>query len=319
MSFSERPGSLDRAIASWLQAHEGGALREKADRLTEAYRHGRNSAHIDLAAYLTARMPATYAAVGRVLSQVSAIAEGFAPRSILDVGAGPGTASWAALAQWPEIAAVSMIETDVRFANLARELAAASEIPTLSAATILKAKLGENTSKAELVIAAYVFAELEERAAGEAALKLWAQAEQMLVIIEPGTPRGFARIRNARAALLAAGAHIIGPCTHSNSCPMSGKDWCHFTQRLARSREHMHAKAASVPFEDESFSWVAVSRQKYELPHARIVAPPVTTKINTTLKLCSASALTIVQIASRDKSAYKLAKKLEWGDTFTSK
>lgn len=314
LSYSNRPGSLDRAIAAWLLAQESGALREKADRLTEAYRHGRNSAHIDHAAYLTARMPATYAAVGRVLSQVSAIAEGFVPKSILDVGAGPGTASWAALQRWPEVASVTMIEADARFASLAGELAGASEIPTLAAATIIKAKLGENSAKAELVIAAYVFAELEERASGEAALKLWAQAEQMLVIIEPGTPRGFARIRNARAALLDAGAHMLGPCTHSCSCPMSGKDWCHFTQRLARSREHMHAKAASVPFEDESFSWIAVSRQKYDVPQARIVAPPVTTKISTILKLCSAEGIYAKQIASRDKQAYKLAKKLEWGE-----
>ncbi len=316
MSFSERPGSLDSAIATWLQAQHGGALREKAGRLTEAYRHGRSSAHIDLAAYLTARMPATYAAVSKVLSQIP---ESFTPQSILDVGAGPGTASWAALQRWPEITNVTMIEADARFTSLAEELATVSEIPALVAAKIIKAKMSDNITNAELVIAAYVFAELEERAAGEAALKLWAQAEHMLVIIEPGTPRGFARIRNARAALLSAGALMIGPCTHSNPCPMSGKDWCHFTQRLARSREHMHAKAASVPFEDESFSWVAVSRQKYELPYARIVAPPVTTKINTTLKLCSASGLSTEQIASRDKQAYKQAKKLQWGDSFTPK
>ena len=316
MSYSNRPGSLDRAISDWLATQAPGTLRDKAEKLTESYRHGRSSAHIDLAAYLTARMPATYASIGRVLSQVSAIAEGFIPRSILDVGAGPGTASWAALQRWPELSAVTMIEADARFANLAEELATASEIPALAAAKIIKTKLAENTTKAELVIAAYVFAELEERAAGEAALKLWAQTEQLLVIIEPGTPRGFARIRNARAALLAAGAHIVGPCTHAGTCPVSGKDWCHFTQRLARSRDHMHAKGASVPFEDESFSWIAVSRQKYELPKARIVAPPVTTKINTTLKLCSLVGITTTQIASRDKQAYKEAKKLEWGGSF---
>ncbi len=317
MSYSNRIGSLDRAIATWLETREAGALRDKADRLTETYRHGRSSAHIDLAAYLTARMPATYAAVGRVLSQIAVIAESFAPQSILDVGAGPGTASWAALAQWPEIQNITMIEADARFVALAEELAAASALPALAAAQVIKAKLGEGDAKANLVIAAYVFAELEERAAGEAALKLWAQAEHMLVIIEPGTPRGFARIRNARAALLAAGAHLIGPCTHANTCPMSGKDWCHFTQRLARSRDHMHAKAASVPYEDEPFSWIAVARQKYDLPQARIVAPPITTKIGTTLKLCSAAGLHIQQIASRDKPAYKQAKKLEWGDAFS--
>ncbi len=259
-------------------------------------------------------MPATYAAITRVLTEVVLIAEGFAPRTVLDVGAGPGTASWAALAKWPEIEHVSMIEADARFSSLAKELAQASGISALQSSHIATAKLGESGTKAELVIAAYIFAELEEREAGEAALKLWAQSEQVFVIIEPGTPRGFARIRNARAALLAAGAHMLGPCTQSGACPMFGKDWCHFTQRLARSREHMHAKAATVPFEDEPFSWIAVSRTKYTLPAGRIIASPVTTKINVELKVCNAQGLVIQQIASRDKQAYKRAKKLEWGD-----
>lgn len=315
LSFSERPGSLDRAVSDWIAARETGTLREKAGKLTETYRHGRSSAHIDVAAYLTARMPATYAAIARVLFEVSKIAQGLAPHSMLDVGAGPGTASWAALDRWPDITSITMIETDARFVTLATALAAASEIPALAAAKIIKTKLDEATAKADLVVAAYVFAELEERAAGKAALKIWAQTENMLVIIEPGTPRGAVRIRNARAALLAAGAHIVGPCTHNNVCPMSGKDWCHFTQRLARSREHMHAKAATVPFEDEPFSWVAVSREKFQLSNARIVAPPVTTKIGTTLKLCNPSGLSASMIASRDKAAYKHAKKLQWGDS----
>jgi ribosomal protein RSM22 (predicted rRNA methylase) len=314
LSFDVRAGAIDAAIATWLQSNDATSIREKAGRLSDAYRHGRSSSHIDVAAYLTVRMPATYAAVSHVLSRVSAVAEKYAPRSVLDVGAGPGTASWAALARWPEISHVTMVEADTRFAPLAELLAKASDFTALQQATIQNKKLAEAATTADLVIAAYVFAELEERAAGEAALKLWAQCEGILVVVEPGTPRGFARIRNARAALTNAGAHLIGPCTHSLSCPMSGKDWCHFTQRLARSREHMHGKAATVPYEDEPFSWIAVSRQKYELMAKRIVAPPVTTKIDVALRVCSAEGLSTQTIASRDKQAYKAAKKFEWGD-----
>ena len=322
LSYSERPGELDLAIATWLQSQSGAELRDNAEKLTEAYRQGRSSARIDLAAYLTARMPATYAAVRRVLDEVVSVASDFMPRSLLDVGAGPGTASWAALARWPELKNITMVEADPRFADLAGELAKCSGLIALENSNISKSKMAETSTKAELIIAAYVFAEIEERASGEAALKLWADCEHMLVIIEPGTPRGFARIRNARAALLAAGANVVGPCTHAGTCPMagphSGKDWCHFTQRLQRSREHMHAKAASLPFEDEPFSWVAVSRQRYDLAAGRIVGPPVTTKISTSAKLCSADGIIVQQIASRDKAAYKRAKKWAWGDAITA-
>ncbi len=314
LSYSERPGELDLAIAAWLQNQSGAELRENAEKLTEAYRHGRSSARVDLAAYLTARMPATYAAVRRVLDEVASVASDFMPRSLLDVGAGPGTASWAALARWPELKNITMVEADPRFVSLANDLAKASGLNALQNSIVSESKMAETSTKAELIIAAYVFAELEERASGEAALKLWANCEQILIIIEPGTPRGFGRIRNARAALLAAGANVVGPCTHAGTCQMAGKDWCHFTQRLQRSREHMHAKAASLPFEDEPFSWLAVSRQRYDLAAGRIVAPPVTTKISTSIKLCSANGINVQQIASRDKAAYKRAKKWAWGD-----
>ena len=48
------------------------------------------------AAYMAARMPACYAAVYKVLEEVSMRLPGFAPESMLDFGAGPGTAIWAA-------------------------------------------------------------------------------------------------------------------------------------------------------------------------------------------------------------------------------
>jgi hypothetical protein len=43
---------------------------------------------------------------------------------------------------------------------------------------------------------------------------------------------------------------------------MSGNDWCHFSQRLPRSRDHMLLKDADVPFEDERYSYVVVTREK---------------------------------------------------------
>jgi ribosomal protein RSM22 (predicted rRNA methylase) len=314
LSLSLLPGDLDLAIAIWLQDQDGALLRANADQLTERYRAGQSSARVDLAAYLTTRMPATYAAVRKVLGEVARVNPEFAPTSILDVGAGPGTASWAALVEWPELSTITMIETDARFVELAGGLAKSSALEALAKANIIRAKMSEATTKADLVIAAYVFAELVEKDAGEAALKLWVQTENTLVIIEPGTPRGFARIHAARQMLIKAGAHIVGPCTHAAACPMRGNDWCHFTVRLARSREHMHAKQATVPFEDEPFSWIAVSRVAVPLSGARVIRPPEQDKHSMTFKVCNEQGITDRVIARRDKAAYKQHRKTAWGD-----
>ena len=314
MSLSVLPGELDLAVANWLQDQDGAALRAQSGRLTDVYKAGQSSARVDLAAYLTTRMPATYAAVRRVLGEMAKINPEFTPNSILDIGAGPGTASWAALSIWPELSNINMIEMDARFVELADTLAKASELEALKNANITRAKIGATEGKAELVLAAYVFAELAEKEVGFSALKLWAQSEHTLVIIEPGTPRGFARIKAARAELMRAGAHIIGPCTHANACPMLGGEWCRFTQRLARSREHMHAKQATVPFEDENFSWIAVSRNLVKLAEARVIAPHEHDKHSITLKICNAQGISNRVIARRDKAAYKQHRKITWGD-----
>ena len=303
---NQLPPEIAARIAHWLAAH-GAATRGGAEALSAAYKQGAASTAISLAAYLTTRLPATYAAVHAVLGQVCRILPGFAPRSLLDVGAGPGTASFAARHHWPQAKTI-LVEQDARFAALAQEL-----VPE---AQVLRQSLLQCDAKADAVIAAYVFAELTEAQAPAAALHLWQATQQLLVIIEPGTPQGFARLRAARLALLQQGAAPIGPCTHAKACPMAGQDWCHFKTRLARSRAHMQAKAAVVPFEDESYAWLALARQPAALPKGRIIAPPVVNKVAATFRLCTAEGVAHSAIASRNKAAYKQAKKLIWGDGF---
>ncbi len=295
---------------------EAGGLKDQAAQLSSAYDRAQSSADVSLAAYVATRLPATFAAVSRVLELVDEVVIGFKPKSMLDVGAGPGTASWAAVEQWPGLAKLTMVERDGRFADLAKAFSRSSDDEALKSAVVEQSDLNALKGQAELVIAAYVFAEQRQELAGDLALKLWGACTGLLVIIEPGTPDGFARIRAARAALLGAGAHMVGPCTQAHSCPMAGDDWCHFKTRLQRSRHHMQAKGATVPFEDESFAFVAVSRSEVALPQTRIIAPPATNKVGTTLRLCGHSGVEELVIASRDKPAYKLSKKKSWGDSW---
>jgi ribosomal protein RSM22 (predicted rRNA methylase) len=304
---------LKAAVAGWLVRNPHVNRREASARLSAAYKAGQSSGVVDLGAYLTVRMPATFAAVARVLRQVAGIAHGFAPASLLDMGAGPGTAAFAAAEIWPSLARFDLIEDNHRFATLAQALCA----EVLPAARISKGRMQDVNGSAELVVAAYVFAELGLPEIPNAALKLWQNTSGVLVVIEPGTPQGFARVKAARDIFVKAEAHVLGPCTHAGACPMAKGDWCHFKTRLSRSREHLHSKGASVPFEDEAFSWIAVSRVKYELPRARIVGPPEVSKVGVALKTCDAAGINQLMIASRDKPAYKKAKKLAWGEAIS--
>ncbi len=307
----EIPPALRDALAQWLNAQSQADLRQHTHHLRQAYADGHNSNSVDLSAYLATRMPATFAAISFVLREVALVLPEFAPSSMLDVGAGPGTASFAARGVWPSLKNFTLVEQDARFASLAETLAK----QFLPNHLIRRQNLLSVAPQAALVIAAYVLAELPKEQVAKAALHLWQQTDHTLILVEPGTTPGFARILACRKALLAAGAHVIGPCTHAAACPMAGQDWCHFKTRLQRSRSHMHAKAAIVPFEDEAFSWIAVSRHKVPLAKARIIGPPSTNKVAVAMRVCDEHGLHDESFASRHKATYNAAKKLKWGES----
>ena len=270
---------------------------------------------IDVGAYLTARLPATFAAVRRVLAELAERRPDFAPESLIDAGSGPGTASWAAVEQWAGLAAITFVDNSPAFLELAADLARHARAP-LPAAAVRRASieaLPEGLS-ADLVIAAYALAELPLERAAAIAQGLWRASRKALVLVEPGTPQGFARLRAARQRLTGEGAVPVAPCTHALDCPVTGDDWCHFNVRLPRSRAHMHAKAARVPYEDERFAYLVMSREGKPAGGARIVAPPQHAKPGITLRLCTQGRLETRHIARREGAAYKQAKKLDWGE-----
>lgn len=308
------PAGLQAAVSAWLERH-GGSRRQGSAALSATYRAGGRSAGIDFGAYLAARLPATFAAVDRVLGELALLRPGFAPASLLDAGAGPGTASWAAAGHWPGLQNITFLDQSAAFLALAAELARAGS-PAVARASALQGDietLPAGTS-ADLVVAAYALAELPLARAAAAAAGLWQASRQALVLVEPGTPQGFTRLREARRRLVAEGAVPVAPCTHALACPIAGEDWCHFSVRLARSRAHMHAKAANVPFEDERFAYFVLARDGMPPAGARIVARPHHAKAEIALRLCTQGRLETRHIARRDAAAYKQARKLDWGD-----
>jgi ribosomal protein RSM22 (predicted rRNA methylase) len=125
---------------------------------------------------------------------------------------------------------------------------------------------------------------------------------------------GFAHIVAARAQLIASGAHVLAPCPHDAPCPLTPPDWCHFSQRLPRSRAHKHLKGAQLPFEDERFAYVALSRTPAAEHLSRVLSQPVITKIAVTAKLCTPDGIKMTVAPHRDKISYARSRKWNWGD-----
>ena len=309
------PSALTTALDTLLEGVSRKDLAVAAGKMSAGYRQGETSHAIttplQACAYAVARMPATYAACAAVFARLREAMPDFAPSSLLDVGAGSGAASWAAATAWPGISAITMLDRNPALRDLARKLADAG----LPATEILSGDVAGQKPNADLVMASYVLVELPVEKIAAAAADLWKSAGTVLALIEPGTPDGFARIRAARSALIEAGAHVAAPCTHDAACPMSGNDWCHFSQRLPRTRDHMLLKDANVPFEDERYSYVVVTREKVS-SGARILAPPLESKPGLTFKLCDEKGLQAQFVASRDKDEYRRVRKKDWGDLF---
>ena len=317
------PPELKARIDRLLEGVARKNLAERAAAISQAYRSGRGSAatitdEASALAYSLSRLPATYAVAAAVFDAVREADPAFSPKTLCDAGAGPGTASWAALEAFGAISNVTMLDSNPAFLALAKTLATGA--PRLEKTVYGLQDLGASAPPpADLVVASFVLAEMAEEALASSVLKLWSSTGEVLVLIEPGTPSGFARIRAARAALLKQDAHLLAPCTHDRDCPMSGGDWCHFSQRLPRSRDHLKVKSASVPFEDERYSYVAATRRPVERGNvARIVAPVEDGKAGIAMTLCAERGLHRVEVPKRRRELYALLRRARWGDTILS-
>jgi ribosomal protein RSM22 (predicted rRNA methylase) len=270
--------------------------------LREIYREGTypfltKKEHRD--AYMLTRFPATSAAVLRVLQEIAA----YPIESLLDLGAGPGTGWLAAKKVFPHLKQGTLIEGDPQFVEIGKKLA--------PEASWEKKDLREPCEFAphDLGLMSYSMGEIREWQL--VILQAW-KACQIVVVIEPGTPVGFSRIRDVRDFLIAQGGHILAPCPHAKTCPGS---WCHFSVRLERSREHRIAKGGTLGYEDEKFSYIIVAKESREL-HNRILRHPQKKKGHVVFELCTEDGLK-TQTVSRKERNYKTARKLEWGDTLT--
>jgi ribosomal protein RSM22 (predicted rRNA methylase) len=313
------PAELKAALDARLHGLSRTDAAERAAAISQTYRGGGNSAAIrnqaDALAYALARMPATYAAVTAGLNALGEIRPDFAPLDLLDVGAGPGTATWAAAESFPSLKGFTLLDANAALRALALDLGRDVHRLRDIAYRLDDARAAlANADAADLVVASYLIGEMDETERHTLTELMWAKTRDTLLVIEPGTPKGYARIITLRAQLIASGAHGAAPCPHDGQCPLAAPDWCHFAQRLRRSQAHRQIKGAELPFEDEKFSYVALTRTSIPSRPSRMLAQPVVGKVEVTARLCTPDGLQMAHVARRAKADYARARRWRWGD-----
>jgi ribosomal protein RSM22 (predicted rRNA methylase) len=315
---TELPHELKDAVEAELDSVPAGNLAAAVETLSGRYREGGSSGFPSpegIAAYLASRLPATYAAVFSALSEALAALPGFAPRTMLDAGAGPGTAAWAAARLWPGLLSCVSVERDAGMLETGRRLASHSSHPAVQRGDWIRSDFSDALppGRHDLIAVSYALGELPEERQIPLVRELWEHTGRALAIVEPGTPEGFARIIRARGLLLELGAHISAPCPGSVPCPMAD-GWCHFAARVARSRQHLRAKGAVMPWEDEKHSYLVAARGECIPCAGRVLRHPQVRKGHIILELCARGGYERITVARSAGDAYRAARDLAWGD-----
>lgn len=311
------PPHLSTAIATQIKKMPEKDLVLAAGELSQFYRGERHSklvlSHAHCLAYLAVRLPATFAVASAVLAHLP-----HRVSTILDCGAGPGTVLWALANLGHPIKCATLWEQNRCFIDLGLQLQEAMpSTPELTVDWQTKdLKTMQHFPQHDLVTASYVLNELDSLGQQKLIAQVWNSATNSVVLIEPGTPKGFANILQARKQLIELGATMFAPCPHNLTCPMQDNDWCHFSVRLPRSPWHRLTKQASLGYEDEKYSYIIACKETTHEGKSRVVKRPLKGAGHVTLDLCTPEGLKRSIVSKRDKTIFAQARKIIWGDSW---
>lgn len=306
------PAELRAKIEQVLGSDDRKSLANAATDISLKYRREtitnlQMASILEAKAYLATRLPATWCSVSEVLQKFIEIDPDFHPKSVLDLGAGPGTATLSAKNIWPDTDA-TLVEPNAHLRAIGQEIDPESNWKTEHLQNF------KPDRQYDLVLSSYVLNEIESDLT-EILEMAWKATSGAFVLIEPGTPQGYATILKARDYFLSLNANIAAPCPHHFDCPLKSSDrWCHFSVRVDRSKLHLQVKAdARLSYEDEKFSYLVVTRQPTPKPRFRALGEPHGQKV-VSLETCQSNGSFEICHLSKRAEDYKLIKKMEWGD-----
>ena len=316
------PDLLENAIENEVSKYDIKVLKEKALNLSNRYmteeRKGKTFINDFLVAvaYSVIRMPATYSAIRESLEKTLEI---YNPgiKSVLDIGSGTGAAEWV-IDDILDVDDITCLEREKDMRDISKIYFSYNE--NLKSVKFIDADiLKEDLNlKKDLCILSYMINELDEHKRLEIVKKALNATNKIMLIVEPGTPEGFNNIKKIRDFAYEEGYSIIAPCTgFCGRCDIKEDDWCASSIRVQRTKIHKYLKDADVPFEDEKFSYIAISKEKIDLndnEYLRILRHPKIENGRVTVKFCQNGEIIEKVITKKDKELFKKVKKKNIGD-----
>ncbi|CEL98183.1 unnamed protein product [Vitrella brassicaformis CCMP3155] len=217
-------------------------------------------------AHTAHRLPKQYAAFFRVLYEVTKRVPDFRPRTLVEYNAQSAPGIIAAHHIWEGgFTDTLAVEPSEHLTQIGKFLT--SDFPSVR----WQLQLYEVTHTFDLCLVSYALAGIKGQESREMLIKnLWNRINPggCMVVIEPGTPTGFRFIHGVREIFIKELGdkkfHFVAPCPHEGMCPLAvtGKDWCHFSQRLHKIPHYIYNKGYRCNnIDDEKFSFLVIRKQ----------------------------------------------------------
>ena len=310
------PGVLQVQLRTALHQYPTATWSAAAQALSQRYRAPRDGSvlvrnALDALAYAALIMPATYAQLYGAFAQITPH-HAWQATSLLDLGSGPGTASWVANHFCTTLQQITAVERDPHLQQVARMLASDVLPPT----TYVQCDITDGSiwPSHDIVVIGHVLNELTPTQRTDVIARAWHATRQLLIIVEPGAPAYFPIITTARQQLIGAAGYVVAPCTHQHACPMPQAQWCHFGQKIARPETQRTARGSELGWEEAKFTFVAMSRIPVASQHGmRVMHDPIRTKGSIAVVGCDRNGIHTHRAMKRDTQRYAAFRRAQWG------
>ncbi|ORM39649.1 putative methyltransferase [Babesia sp. Xinjiang] len=281
-----------------------------------------------------------YAVCLRIFNEINLRAPNFKPSRIMFYSAGAGASVAAAHTIWDldTFEDILVVEPSQNLLNICEYL-----LPEFKNKRH-QSDIYDSTELFDCIVVPYHLTNIRGSPARSLLVKnLWNRVNigGYMVFVEVGTPTGFRILHSIREVFISqlekGYFHFLAPCPHEGICPLAltGKDWCHFSQRIYRIPHYLYKKGSIArSIDNEKFSYLVVGKSpgpRHKLKSEaeaksadeksffwpRLVMPPLKLGRRVIMDVCSAPnnfKRIIVSKNTPEVGGYKYARDAMWGD-----